>query len=81
MKKKLLSLLLIAAMAFSAFALTSCSGDSGESGNASAEETGAVEKATEGEITVYTALEDEQVSTYLEAFNEEYPDITVNVVR
>lgn len=74
-------MLLIAAMAFSAFALTSCSGDSGESGNASAEETGAVEKATEGEITVYTALEDEQVSTYLEAFNEEYPDITVNVVR
>ena len=39
------------------------------------------DKATEGEITVYTALEDEQVSTYLEDFNEQYPDITVNIVR
>jgi iron(III) transport system substrate-binding protein len=44
-----------------------------------AEET--VEKPTSGELTVYTALEDEQVSAYLEAFNTEYPDITVNVVR
>lgn len=39
------------------------------------------EKATSGEITVYTALEDEQVSEYLAAFQEAYPDITVNVVR
>lgn len=38
-------------------------------------------KADSGEITVYTALEDEQVSDYLAKFNETYPDITVNVVR
>ena len=40
-----------------------------------------IEKAQEGEITVYTALEDEQVTEYLAKFNEEYPDIQVNVVR
>jgi iron(III) transport system substrate-binding protein len=34
-----------------------------------------------GEITVYTALEDEQVTEYLAAFNATYPDIKVNVVR
>jgi iron(III) transport system substrate-binding protein len=39
------------------------------------------EKATSGEITVYTALEDEQVTEYLAVFNAEYPDITVNIVR
>lgn len=39
------------------------------------------EKADKGEITVYTALEDEQVSTYLAEFNKKYPDIKVNVVR
>lgn len=44
-------------------------------------EDSAPEKATSGELTVYTALEDEQVTAYLEAFNAEYPDITVNVVR
>ena len=45
---------------------------------AAAETTG--EKSQSGEITVYTALEDEQVTEYLAAFNEEYPDIQVNVV-
>ena len=34
-----------------------------------------------GEIVVYTALEDEQVTEYLDVFNSEYPDIKVNVVR
>ncbi|MDR1067874.1 MAG: putative 2-aminoethylphosphonate ABC transporter substrate-binding protein [Clostridiales Family XIII bacterium] len=42
---------------------------------------GAEEKATAGDITVYTALEDELVTKYLADFNEKYPDITVNVVR
>ena len=44
-------------------------------------EGGSAQKADSGEITVYTALEDEQVSDYLAKFNETYPDITVNVVR
>jgi iron(III) transport system substrate-binding protein len=34
-----------------------------------------------GNITVYTALEDEQVAEYLGAFNQQYPDIKVDVVR
>ena len=36
---------------------------------------------TEGEITVYTALEDELVTEYLAAFNQKFPDIKVNIVR
>lgn len=42
---------------------------------------GAGEKATSGEITVYTALEDDQIAVYLPLFEEKYPDITVNIVR
>lgn len=34
-----------------------------------------------GSITVYTALEDEQVTEYLAVFNKSYPDIKVNIVR
>jgi iron(III) transport system substrate-binding protein len=77
-------------------ALTACAGggaqqsSSGGTGNSpavadtNAEKTAAdaaFQKATSGEITVYTALEDEQVTEYLAVFNAEYPDITVNVVR
>ena len=67
MKKRGISLFLAAATAASVFGTVGC-----------AEE---IQKATEGEITVYTALEDEQVTEYLAVFNEEYPDIKVNVVR
>ena len=72
MKKKLCAALLAAALA----ALTGCGG-SGEGNTADAEG----DKADAGEITVYTALEDEQVTDYLAKFNETYPDIKVNVVR
>jgi iron(III) transport system substrate-binding protein len=34
-----------------------------------------------GEITVYTALEDDQIAEYLPMFNAQYPNIQVNVVR
>ncbi|MFG0217087.1 hypothetical protein ACFU8X_28940 [Brevibacillus porteri] len=34
-----------------------------------------------GEINVYTAIEDEQIKTYLTSFKEQYPDIKVNIVR
>lgn len=33
------------------------------------------------EITVYTGLEDDQISEYLPLFNAQYPDIKVNIVR
>lgn len=41
----------------------------------------AADKATSGEITVYTALEDDQIAVYLPIFEAAYPDITVNIVR
>jgi iron(III) transport system substrate-binding protein len=34
-----------------------------------------------GEVTVYTALEDEQVEEYLAVFNKKHPGIKVNIVR
>ncbi|MDR2360166.1 MAG: putative 2-aminoethylphosphonate ABC transporter substrate-binding protein [Oscillospiraceae bacterium] len=37
--------------------------------------------AANGEITVYTALEDELVTEYLAVFNARYPDIAVSIVR
>jgi iron(III) transport system substrate-binding protein len=37
--------------------------------------------AETGEITVYTALEDEQVTQYLEVFSASHPGIQVNIVR
>ena len=43
--------------------------------------TPASDEGLKGSITVYTALEDEQVTEYLEVFNAKYPDIKVNVVR
>lgn len=91
MKKRFVTIVLAGMMALSALLLASCA-----TGNAEQTQTEATQgsetasapasaedgaKATSGEITVYTALEDEQVSTYLEAFNKTYPDIKVNVVR
>ena len=91
MKKKI-CIALIGALTAAAFA--GCSGGgSSQSGETTAETAGSQEAGTEtseggsaqktdsGEITVYTALEDEQVSDYLAKFNETYPDITVNIVR
>lgn len=45
------------------------------------EGAGEITKATEGEITIYTAFEDDQIDKYLESFYEKYPDIKVNVIR
>jgi iron(III) transport system substrate-binding protein len=43
--------------------------------------TGNVVDRNSGTITVYTALEDELVSEYLDVFYKSYPNIKVNVVR
>lgn len=40
-----------------------------------------ISTAQAGEITVYTALEDDQYPVYLESFKKNYPDIKVNIVR
>ncbi|PSN14535.1 putative 2-aminoethylphosphonate ABC transporter substrate-binding protein [filamentous cyanobacterium CCT1] len=46
--------------------------DSGAAGSTS---------SNDSSITVYTALEDDQISGYLESFQTQNPDITVNIVR
>ena len=40
-----------------------------------------VGSSTVGQITVYTALQDEQIPGYLSAFQREYPEIKVNLLR
>jgi len=45
------------------------------------EEKQATNLQESGSITVYTALEDELVTEYLQLFNKSYPNIKVNVVR
>ncbi len=61
-------LLLVAIML--ATTLAACGGGGEEGGSADS-----------GEITVYTALEDDQLDRYLASFKEQYPDVTVNLVR
>ena len=75
--KKRISLFLIVVLMLSAIAMTGCGGSEAKE----PENTGEITKATEGELTVYTALEDEQVTQYLADFNAKYPDIKVNIVR
>ena len=71
MKKSIFAHISILMAALLAMSLTACS--SGDPNS-----TGANDK---GEITVYTALEDEQVEEYLAVFNDQYPEIKVNIVR
>ncbi|ANE46230.1 iron ABC transporter substrate-binding protein [Paenibacillus swuensis] len=58
----------------------------GNNTNATKESNGA-KPATETavaenkEITVYTALEDDQIQAYLESYKTAYPDVKVNIVR
>lgn len=37
--------------------------------------------AAENELNIYTALEEEQVTEYLESFREENPDVKINITR
>ena len=49
--------------------------------NASNTEPANNDPVESGEITVYTALEDEQIEEYLKVFNARYPGIKVNIIR
>ncbi len=49
--------------------------------SANATKSAEVAKPATGGITVYTALEDDQLSEYLPLFQKQYPDIKVNKVR
>jgi iron(III) transport system substrate-binding protein len=46
-------------------------------------DSGATDTASsdDSSLTVYTALEDDQISGYLESFKAQHPDIDVNIVR
>ena len=69
--KKLASSLLIMVMATGV--LTGCSSSKGEDlGN---------NGVPDGEITIYTALEEEFMDPYLKTFREQYPDVELNIVR
>ncbi len=81
MKRPKVLILVLSLVLFFSLTLTACAKTQTEQINTdSSTDTGA-HKSTSGEITVYTALEDEQVTAYLEAFNAKYPDIKVNIVR
>lgn len=71
MKKVLTTCLMAGLCASAMFSFTGCGKET---------EVSAGDK-TKGSITVYTALEDEIVSEYLEDFYAKYPDIEVNIVR
>jgi iron(III) transport system substrate-binding protein len=89
--KKFVCLLMVMIMAafMTACAVKSTSGDDTEdtsldvteAAGEEAEAPASVEKGTEGTITVYTALEDDIIQTYLESFHAKYPDIEVEIVR
>lgn len=94
MKRSRLSVLFLSLILLCSLALTACTQSQASQTNAGSSaqpeasgqptetaDDGEVQKLTSGEITVYTALEDEQVTDYLAAFNKEYPDIKVNIVR
>ena len=59
-----------------AFAVSSCVTKQDTSDSAA--DPGTADSST---LTVYTALEDDQIAGYLETFKEEYPDTNVNIVR
>jgi len=65
--KKIISVLLVVVVTASCTFLATGCGSTGASGT--------------NRITVYTALEDENVAEYLELFNERHPEITVDIVR
>lgn len=91
--RKLLSLIMVTAMGV--VLLSGCgvkdvsepeSSASVEASDAGSEATdgenaGEITKGTEGEITIYTAFEDDQIDKYLQSFYEQYPNIKVNVIR
>ncbi len=89
--KKFVCLLMVMIMAafMTACAVKSTSGDDTEdtsldvteAAGEEAEAPASVEKGTEGTITVYTALEDDIIQTYLESFHAKYPNIEVEIVR
>jgi len=44
-------------------------------------DSSAASSAESSSLTVYTALEDDQIPTYLESWNQQNPDVDLNIVR
>jgi len=70
------------------FLLAACGGKGANNDVTKADATPAVSTNAEAtvdttskELTVYTALEDDQIKAYLTTFNAQYPDVKVNIVR
>lgn len=74
MKVKKQRLAALAAI-FSLALMTGCSSKEGKT----AAETGG--EKLEGELTIYTAIEEELVPVYLESFEKKYPEVDINIVR
>ncbi|HEY2493367.1 MAG TPA: putative 2-aminoethylphosphonate ABC transporter substrate-binding protein [Paenibacillus sp.] len=80
--KKWVSLLLVSMMAMSITA--GCGNNSKDALNGKATNSGekqSVETKNNKEITVYTALEDDQIQAYLTSYNTQHPETKVNIVR
>lgn len=50
-------------------------------GNISPQQTTSAPKLNEKELNIYTALEDDQITDYLEDFKTKYPDVKINITR
>jgi len=61
--------------------VTACVADPSQVQNASPGASTAAAGGSADSITVYTALEDDQIKEYLASFQAKYPDIKVNIVR
>ncbi len=88
--KKQITMMLAAAMGILIFSGCTASkpGDVSTSDTSSADVSSAdvtsaadASSADEKTLNIYTAFEDEQITTYLEGFKKENPDVTVNITR
>lgn len=68
--------LLIMILSLSLIVLSAC-GQTKSNGKSTTNQNGGLS----GELTVYTAIEEELIPQYLETFKEKYPDIKLNIVR
>ncbi|NEN80944.1 putative 2-aminoethylphosphonate ABC transporter substrate-binding protein [Paenibacillus elgii] len=85
--KKSLSLMMILTLAISML-LAACGktepapkGEAAGAGNTGSAAADAGIDTKSKELTVYTALEDDQIKKYLETYKAKYPDVKLNIVR
>ncbi|MBB3110686.1 iron(III) transport system substrate-binding protein [Paenibacillus phyllosphaerae] len=88
MKKRSLTLILLCAVLMILSACGSANGSGENTSNANTEnQANATTAATDGseadnkELTIYTALEDDQIEAYLATWKAKYPDVKLNIVR